>query len=172
MAKFNSLTDPIMIRALYNASRAGVRIDLNVRGVCCLLPGVKGMSENIRVISIIDRFLEHARIFWFRHGGDPRAFIASADWMTRNLAKRVELMVPVDEPALREMLEEILHTAFHDTVKARELRKDGTYHRLHPAKDTPLLRSQETLYEQATAAPKHQARARRTTFEAHRPKRR
>ena len=171
MAKFNSLTDPAMIRILYKASCAGVRIDLNIRGICCLLPGVKGMSENIRVISIIDRFLEHSRIFWFRHGGDPRVFISSADWMTRNLSKRVELMTPVDEPEHRETLEHLLHTAFHDNVKARELRKDGHYHRIAPKQTEPLLRSQEALYLEAQAEPKGVARARRTTFEAHRPSR-
>lgn len=172
IAKINSLTDPAIIRALYTASQAGVKIDLIVRGICCLLPGVKGMSEHIRVLSIVDRFLEHSRIIWFRHGGDPRAFISSADWMTRNLDKRVELLTPVDDPALCESLETILHTALQDTVKARELRKDGTYHRLAPAPGESPLRSQEHLYRLATAGTRGAARAKRTTFEPHRPRKR
>jgi len=169
-AKFNSLTDPRMIRALYKASQAGVQIDLIIRGICCLLPGVKGLSENIRVISIIDRFLEHTRIFWFRHGGDPRVFIGSADWMTRNLDRRVELMIPVDEPELREDLEHILHTALNDNLKARELRKDGAYHRIQPGPNEAGLRSQALLYAAAQAGSLGTARARRTTFEPHRPR--
>ncbi|MCC5843488.1 MAG: polyphosphate kinase 1 [Verrucomicrobia bacterium] len=172
IAKLNSLTDPGIIRALYNASNAGVIIDLIIRGICCLLPGVKGMSENIRVISIIDRFLEHSRIIWFRHGGDPRVFISSADWMTRNLDKRVELMTPVDDPTLCETLESILHTALRDTRKARELRKDGHYHRLRALPGEEALRSQEILYQQAASGTRGAARAKRTTFEPHRPRKR
>jgi len=170
LAKFNSLTDPVMIRALYKASQAGVRIDLIIRGICCLLPGVKGMSENIRVISIIDRFLEHSRIFWFRHGGDPRVFISSADWMTRNLDRRVELMVPVDDTELREELEHILHTALSDNLKARELGKDGRYHRIQPEANQPGLRSQALLHAAAQTSALSATRARRTTFEPHRPR--
>ena len=170
IAKLNSLTDPGMIRALYGASAAGVKIDLIIRGICCLLPGVKGLSENIRVISIIDRFLEHSRIIWFRHGGDPRVFISSADWMTRNLDKRVELMTPVDAPALCESLETILNTALCDTLKSRELRKDGQYHRLKPGPGEIPVRSQETLYQHAVATTRGVARAKRTTFEPHRPR--
>ncbi len=168
-AKFNSLTDPDMIKILYKASKAGVQIELLVRGVCCLHPGVKGLSEHIRVVSIIDRFLEHSRIFWFRHGGHPRVFISSADWMSRNLDKRVELMTPVDEPALREELEHILVTGLADTVKARELRADGSYHRLHPKQGEKPLRSQEVLYHQSEHKASRAARGRRTTFEPHRP---
>ncbi len=170
IAKLNSLTDPGMIRALYSASCEGVQIDLIIRGICCLLPGVKGLSENIRVISIIDRFLEHSRIIWFRHGGDPRVFISSADWMTRNLDKRVELMTPVDDPALCETLETILHTALKDTHKARELRKDARYHRLRPVPGEVPLRSQENLYHHAASGSRGAARSKRTTFEPHRPR--
>lgn len=170
MAKFNSLTDPALIRELYKASTAGVRVDLAVRGVCCLLPGVRGMSENIRVVSVIDRFLEHSRIFWFRHGGDPRVYISSADWMTRNLDKRVELMTPVDEPEHRETLERVLLTALKDNAKARELRSDGHYHRLSPSKGEESLRSQEALYQAAAGETRSARRVRRTVFEAHRPR--
>lgn len=171
-AKFNSLTDPTMIEALYKASKAGVKIELLIRGICCLHPGIKGLSENIRVVSIVDRFLEHSRIFWFRHGGSPRAFIASADWMTRNLDKRVELMTPIDEPALREELEHILDTGFKDTVKARELGADGSYHRIHPDAGEKPVRSQEKLYKESLAKASRANRSRRTTFEPHRPRKR
>jgi len=171
-AKFNSLADTTMIEALYKASKAGVKIELLVRGICCLHPGVKGLSENIRVVSIIDRYLEHSRIFWFRHGGNPRVFITSADWMTRNLDKRVELMTPIDEPALREELEHILETGFKDNVKARELNVDGTYHRISPKRGAKALRSQEILYNEATTKSSRASRGRRTTFEPHRPRKR
>lgn len=169
-AKFNSLADPDMIDLLYRASKAGVKVDLLVRGICCLHPGIKGLSENIRVISIIDRFLEHSRIFWFSHGGTPRAFISSADWMTRNLDKRVELMTPVDEPALLERLEEILDTGFNDTMKARELKADGSYHRVAPKKNEAPLRSQEVLFRNAETRASRSVRGKRTTFEPHRPR--
>ncbi len=98
LAKLNSLVDPEIIEALYRASNAGVEIKLNIRGVCCLRPGVPKLSEHISVVSIIDRFLEHSRILYFHHGGDRRVFISSADWMPRNLDRRVELLVPVEDP--------------------------------------------------------------------------
>lgn len=170
-AKFNSLADTGMIKALYRASQAGVRIELLIRGICCLHPGIKGLSENIRVVSVIDRFLEHSRIFWFRHGGDPRVFISSADWMTRNLDKRVELMTPVDEPSLREDLEFLLETGLADNVKGRELGPDGTYHRV-PTPEDPAdrIRSQAVLYQRAKERAARADRGKRTTFEAHRPR--
>lgn len=171
-AKFNSLADPQMIDLLYNASKAGVKVDLLVRGICCLHPGIKGLSENIRVVSIIDRFLEHSRIFWFQHGGTPRAFISSADWMTRNLDKRVELMTPVDEPDLLEELEYILDAGFADTVKARELKADGSYHRVVPKEGKAPLRSQEALYRRVESRSARSRRGARTTFEPHRPRKR
>jgi len=167
-AKFNSLADEGMIKTLYRASRAGVKIDLLVRGVCCLHPGIRGLSENIRVVSIVDRFLEHSRIFWFRHGGDPRVFISSADWMTRNLDKRVELMTPVDEPDLREALEDILKAGFADTAKARELGPHGRYTRVEAEGKDPV-QSQAVLYEKAINRAKRIRRGARTTFEPHRP---
>ncbi|ADU97282.1 Polyphosphate kinase [Thermovibrio ammonificans HB-1] len=125
VAKMNSLVDPEVIRALYRASRAGVKIDLIVRGICCLRPGLKGISENIRVVSIVGKYLEHARIFYFGKG--DRVFISSADWMPRNFHRRVETLVPVEEPKLKEKLKEILKIQLRDTAKARILQPDGTY---------------------------------------------
>jgi len=171
-AKFNSLADQEMIDLLYKASKAGVKVDLLVRGICCLHPGIKGLSENIRVVSVIDRFLEHSRIFWFLHGGTPRAFISSADWMTRNLDKRVELMTPVDDPDLLEALEEILATGLNDIVKARELKADGSYHRVQPEKGEEPVRSQEVLFRKAETGAARSVRGGRTTFEPHRPRKR
>ncbi len=149
MLKMNALEDAEMIEALYAASRAGVKVQLNVRGICCLRPGVKGLSENIRVVSIIDRYLEHARIFWFRQGGEPAVFIASADFMTRNLSKCVELLVPIDDADARERLEEILRTHFADNTQARLLKSDGTYVPVKPERSKPTLRSQEFFAKEA-----------------------
>ena len=120
-AKFNSLTDPEMINLLYRASRAGVRISLIVRGACCLQPGVEGLSENIRVISIIDIYLEHARMAIFCGGGEEKYFILSADWMTRNLNRRIEVGTPVYDPAIRRQLTQVLEMQWGDTVKARDM---------------------------------------------------
>ena len=106
-----------------------MQIRLNVRGICCLRPGVTGLSENISVVSIVDRFLEHARILHFHHGGDERVFISSADWMPRNLDRRIELLVPVEDPPCKPRLIEILQTYFDDNVKARHLQADGSYTR-------------------------------------------
>ena len=156
MLKMNALEDPQMIDALYAASQAGVKIQLNIRGICCLRPGVKGLSENIRVISIIDRYLEHARIFWFRQGGNPMVFIASADFMTRNLSKRVELLTPIEDTDAKKRLQHILETHFEDNVQARELGKDGHYTSVKTPKGKSL-RSQEFFAKQA--AKMHRARA-------------
>jgi len=149
MLKMNALEDVPMIEALYEASRAGVKIQLNVRGICCLRPGVKGLSENIRVISVIDRYLEHARIFWFSQGGNPVVFIASADFMTRNLSKRVELLTPVEDPEAKKRLQEIMETQFSDTVQAYSLDKDGRYNPVKSAKGGKAVRSQEFFAKQA-----------------------
>ncbi|MBW3597956.1 MAG: polyphosphate kinase 1, partial [Planctomycetes bacterium] len=165
-AKVNSLVDPAIIEALYHASQAGVKVRLNVRGICCLRPGAPGLSEHIDVISIVDRFLEHARIVHFHHGGDDLTFISSADWMPRNLDRRVELLVPVEDPPLKTRLIAILETYFKDTVKARRLLPDGAY---QPVKTRrKKLRSQESFYRQAKDALKKAAQSRRTTFEPHR----
>jgi polyphosphate kinase len=133
IAKINSLVDENIIKALYEASCAGVKIDLIVRGICCLRPGIPGVSENIRVISIVGRFLEHSRIYYFANDGDPRLFLASADWMPRNFYRRVEIAFPIDSPKLRhEIIEEIIPAFLNDRVKARELLPDGSYMRLKP----------------------------------------
>jgi polyphosphate kinase len=148
-AKMNALLDIPLIEALYEASSAGVKIDLNVRGACLLKPGVKGMSENIHVVSLVDRFLEHARIFEFRNGGDTETYIASADWMPRNLDRRVELMVPIVDPDHRARLARILDTLFADNVKGRELRADGSYAKRDGRKKP--TRAQEVFWEEAKA---------------------
>ena len=127
MAKVNSLQDKEIIDALYEASQAGVKIQLMVRGICCLRPQVTGLSETIVVHSLIDRYLEHARIFSFHHGGEQQVFLSSADWMRRNLDKRVELMVPVEDSQSRKALLEILRKQFKDNVQAWFLGGDGNY---------------------------------------------
>ena len=168
MAKMNSLVDPQLIRLLYRASRAGVKILLNVRGICCLRPGLKNLSENISVVSIVDRLLEHSRIFYFHQGGEPRVFISSADWMPRNLDRRIELMVPVEDATCRRKLVGILRTCFADNVKSSRLCPDGSYQPAETA-GRRRLRSQEALYQQACAAIREARRVKRTVFEPHRP---
>jgi polyphosphate kinase len=129
--KMNALVDPEMIRVLYRASRAGVKIDLLVRGACCLRPGLRGVSDNIKVTSIVGRFLEHSRIFYFRNGGDEEIYIGSADIMPRNLNRRVELLFPVEDQDLRGRIrDEILATYLVDNVKARRMAPDGSYKRV------------------------------------------
>jgi polyphosphate kinase len=169
IAKMNSLVDAGMIKALYDASRAGVKVQLNVRGICCLRPGVRGLSDNISVVSIVDRFLEHARVFYFYQGGEERIYISSADWMTRNLDRRVELLVPVEPPDLRKRLISTLQIYFKDNAKSRKLLPDGNYQRLAPAPGRRPIRSQEILYQQACDLLREERQARRTVFEPHRP---
>jgi len=133
IAKMNALVDAAVIKALYRASQAGVSIDLVVRGICCLRPGVPGTSDNIRVISIVDRFLEHARIFYFENGGKREVYLSSADWMPRNFQRRVEVMFPIEDEGLRDrVVDEILGIALSDNVKARRLLPDGSYARVRP----------------------------------------
>jgi polyphosphate kinase len=128
IAKMNSLLDKDIIQSLYRASQAGVEIDLLVRGICALRPGVRGVSDRIRVRSIVGRFLEHSRIFYFENGGEPEVYIGSADWMSRNLHERVEVMFPLKNPLLRDrVVHEILAAYLADNVKARFLQKDGRY---------------------------------------------
>jgi len=136
--KMNALTDPKLVTALYRASQKGVGIDLIVRGMCVLRPGVKGVSENIRVVSIIDRFLEHSRISWFKHGGQPKVYLGSADWMPRNLDRRIELVWPVEDETLKAKVTDILRTFLSDTAKAHIMQPDGTYVRVAPGKDKPF----------------------------------
>ena len=146
IAKLNNLVDRRLIEELYAASAAGVPIDLIVRGICCLRPEVPGLSDNIRVVSIVDRYLEHARIFHFENDGSPEYLLASADWMPRNLDRRVEIAFPVLDPALQAQVRQILEIQLADTVKARRILGDGSSVRV-PADDRPRLRSQERLYE-------------------------
>lgn len=140
IAKMNSLSNQEMIDKLYEASQAGVKIELIIRGVCCLRPGVPGLSENIRVISIVDRYLEHSRIIYFLNGDNEELFLSSADWMTRNLTRRIELMCPVFDARLRKMLVNILQLNLNDNIKARELQPSGVY--VPVQNDLPPLRSQ------------------------------
>jgi polyphosphate kinase len=147
IAKMNSLVDPEVIRALYRASQAGVKIELIIRGICCLRPGVKGVSENIQVRSVVGRFLEHSRVFYFRHGGAENLYIGSADWMQRNLNQRVEAVFPVEDERLKRKIMTILDLMLRDNVKARELESDGTYVRVKPKKGKKRLDSQERQLE-------------------------
>jgi len=169
MVKLNSLVDPALIEALYRASQAGVTVRLNIRGICCLRPGVPGLSENISVISIVDRILEHARVVYFHHGGDDLAFISSADWMPRNLDRRVELLIPVDDLVCKRRLINMLDIAFRDTSNAWQLQADGQYLRRQTEHGQPTVRLQETSYQQALDAIKHAEQKRRTVFEPHQP---
>ncbi|MGF1568753.1 MAG: polyphosphate kinase 1 [Nodosilinea sp.] len=133
VAKMNSLVDGRMIKLLYEASQAGVEIDLIIRGICCLRPGVPGVSDNIRVVSVIGRFLEHSRIFCFHNNGQPEYYIGSADWMTRNLDRRVEAVVPIEDPALTRELQSILDIMLADNRQAWDMASDGTFTQRQPA---------------------------------------
>ncbi|MBN1766143.1 MAG: polyphosphate kinase 1 [Sedimentisphaerales bacterium] len=150
MAKVNSLQDKQIIQALYRASKAGVKIMLNIRGICSLRPGVKKVSENIEVVSIIDRFLEHPRIFYFRNAGHEELYLSSADWMTRNLDKRLEILFPIKDPAHRRRALGILQTYFNDNQKSRRLLPDGTYKKITDKKKP--LRAQELFFHEALDA--------------------
>jgi polyphosphate kinase len=146
--KLNNLEEKEVIQALYKASMAGIKIDLNVRGLCCLKPGVKGVSDNISVISIVGRFLEHARIYYFRNGGDDEVLIGSSDMMFRNLNERVEVLFSVPDPEIRRaILETMLKTSLRDNVKARKLLTDGTYERVTPEEGQELINSQSWLIQ-------------------------
>ncbi len=143
IVKMNALVEPTVIDALYRAAQAGVKVDLIVRGTCCLRPSMPGLSENIRVISIVDRFLEHSRIFYFENAGDPEVFLGSADWMPRNFFRRIELMFPVEDARLKaRLIQELLPVILSDNVKARELQSDGSYLRVTPAEGQEAIRSQ------------------------------
>ncbi|MFN8861871.1 MAG: polyphosphate kinase 1 [Gemmatimonadaceae bacterium] len=163
IAKMNALVDPEIIRALYRASQAGVEIDLVVRGICCLVPGLAGVSERIRVVSIIGRFLEHSRVAYFANGGNPEYYIGSADWMPRNFDRRVETMVPIEDPALHRGLDAVLATCLADNRQAWELGADGTYRR-RSGVDAPELGTHATLMrapwgDSETRAPKRKRKA-------------
>ncbi|KAA1260369.1 Polyphosphate kinase [Rubripirellula obstinata] len=167
-AKLNALVDIKIIDALYRASMAGVKIRLNIRGICCLKPGVKGLSETIEVVSIIDRYLEHARVFEFRHGGDNKIYISSADWMPRNLDRRVELLVPVEDDKCHRKLRETLRTYFKDNTNTWVMKSDGSYDRVVEKKNP--FRAQKVLFEKAKSEREAVKQNRRTRFEAHTPK--
>ena len=146
IAKMNSLSHPELIAAIYKASQAGVRIDLNVRGICMLIPGQRGISENVRVVSIIDRYLEHSRIFYFENGGNPEWYLSSADWMPRNLERRVELLFPVLDKQNQSLLEYFFSMYFADNVKAFEMQPDGSWHRKTLQQGQQPVRAQEALH--------------------------
>jgi polyphosphate kinase len=160
LAKMNSLAEERVIQALYEASQAGVRVDLIVRGICCLRPGLRGLSENITVRSIVDRFLEHSRVFYFENACQPEVFVGSADWMPRNFFGRIEIVFPVEDGNLRDRLtKEILAVSLADNVKARLLQKDGSYRRAACAGGAPARRSQVEFIELARAAEEQRPRA-------------
>jgi polyphosphate kinase len=151
IAKFNSLVEPQLIEALYAASQAGVKIDLIVRGICCLRPGVAGLSENITVRSIVDRFLEHSRIYYFENACQPEVFVGSADWMPRNLFRRIEVVFPIEDGVLCDrVFREILRVSLADNTKARFLGPDGVYRRAKTSEDDKLNRSQSDFVALAT----------------------
>ncbi len=153
VVKMNALVEPSIIDALYRASQAGVKIELVIRGTCCLRPGVPGVSEHIRVTSIVDKFLEHSRIFYFENGGEPDVFLASADWMPRNFFRRIEVMFPLEDDHVKlRVVDEILPVILADNVKARVLREDGRYERVAVPADAPRVRSQLVLQEVAREA--------------------
>jgi polyphosphate kinase len=157
MAKLNSLQDKGMVRALYRASQAGVRVRLNVRGMCCLRPGVPGVSDNIEVRSIVDRYLEHSRIYYFRNAGHEEVYMGSADWMGRNLDRRLEILFPVADARVRRRLIRMLGTYFADNVKARVLLADGSY---VPVEHTgKAVRAQEWMHREAVEGVKAFQRA-------------
>jgi polyphosphate kinase len=143
--KINSLVDRACIEALYLASRAGVRVDLNVRGICCLRPGLAGISENIRVVSVVGRYLEHSRVYAFEYGGAQKVYISSADLMPRNLDNRVELAVPIEHPALRAQVLEAVELCFADNHNAWDLGSDGIWRRRRAAASEQTINAQELL---------------------------
>ena len=149
--KMNSLVDRRIIRALYRASRAGVPVELNVRGICCLRPGVEGVSEHIRVVSVLGRFLEHSRVYMFEREGETRILIGSADLMPRNLDTRVELITPVEDPALCEDLVDTIERSLRTDVGAWELQSDGSWAKRTPG-DPPRSVQQELMIQHTARA--------------------
>ena len=148
--KMNALVDHTIIRLLYQASQAGVQIDLLVRGICCLRPGIPGVSDNIKVTSVVGRFLEHSRIYYFRNGGEEEVYLGSADMMPRNLDRRVEVIFPLEDPEMiQHVKDQLLATYLADNVKAREMTSDGTYVRKHPARGSNPVSVQSVLIERS-----------------------
>jgi polyphosphate kinase len=153
LAKINGIVEPAIIQELYRASQAGVKIEILCRGICALRPGLPGVSDNIRVRSVVDRFLEHSRIYYFGNGGDPQIYIGSADLMDRNLSRRVEVIWPIEQPDLKaRLIDEILMTSLSDNVKSRQLMPDGSYRRVTAPKDDSANRSQQRFLELAAAS--------------------
>ena len=147
--KTNALVDKPIMKKLYQASQAGVKVDLIVRGICCLRPGLPGLSENIRVISIVGRFLEHSRIYYFLNAGEEEIYAGSADLMPRNLNQRVEVLFPIrDSNLIRHLRDVVLATYLSDNVKARIMLPDGTYQRNQGNKKQPRVYSQETFLKE------------------------
>ena len=165
VAKVNSLVDEKIIAALYEASKAGVKIDLIVRGICCLRPGLPGVSENITVRSIVDRFLEHHRIYYFENAARPEVFLSSADWMHRNFFRRIEAAFPVEDGVLRDrVISEILAVTLADNVKARHLQSDGTYVIPPQPQNTPARRSQQDFIAVARGASQGQGKTAQSRY--------
>jgi polyphosphate kinase len=159
VAKMNALVDRDMIEALYRASQAGVKVDLIIRGICCLRPGIIGVSENITVRSIVGRFLEHCRVFYFANAGDTQVFIGSADWMPRNFFRRIETVIPVEDPALRKrIIDEILGAQLADNAKASTLNEDGSYNRVPRPKGAAPKHSQDEFMMLALGEAKRRRR--------------
>ena len=157
LLKFNSLTDIDIIQKLSEASQAGVKVDMIIRGICCLRPGVAGKTENISVTSIVGRYLEHSRIFCFGRGDAEKMYISSADFMTRNTVRRVEIACPIDSPEVRGRLRTILDAMLRDSVKARVLQADGSYCR-KPREYEPVC-AQELLMQEAVREAQAAAKA-------------
>lgn len=153
VAKLNAVLEPSIIHALYEASQAGCRVDLVCRGICALRPGLKGVSESIRVVSIVDRFLEHSRIYYFGNNGQPDIFVGSADWMDRNLRRRIEVVFPIIDDRLRARMMHILAVSLHDNVKARYLLPDGVWRRVQRVKGEAPLRSQSYFLQYGDQPP-------------------
>jgi polyphosphate kinase len=148
--KMNALVDHKIIRLLYQASQAGVEIDLLVRGICCLRPGVPGVSDNIKVTSVVGRFLEHSRIYYFHNGGEEEIYLGSADMMPRNLDRRVEVLFPLEDPEIvQQVKDQILGAYRADNVKAREMKSDGTYVRKRAGRGSSAVSVQNVLIERA-----------------------
>ncbi|MBQ6942619.1 MAG: polyphosphate kinase 1 [Akkermansia sp.] len=168
-AKMNSLNDVDIMSALERAAEAGVNIRLNIRGICCWAPGTPQAQANTRIISIVDRYLEHARILTFHNGGSPLVYIASADWMSRNLDRRVEMMIPIENPALARRVQDILDACFRDNTQASVIEPDGTSHPVNSHGKKPFA-MQRYLHNQARKQARARARAARQMLEPHRPK--
>ncbi len=168
IAKMNSLTHEEVISALYKASQAGVKVLLNIRGICMLVPGVEGLSENIRVVSIVDRYLEHSRIFYFQNGGTPELYCSSADWMSRNLDRRIELMFPILDKTAFEDVKSILDTYFADNSSAMQLQSNGSWQPVERGKKEDAVRAQEVLYKKYKALEEKKPKETETRFEVRR----